>query len=80
MGLPGPPPTLAVDHVVALVHQRHHLAEQRRRILQIGIDRQHPITAGEMQPGRQRLLMPEIPRQIDRDDMRINRRQRPHHR
>ena len=72
-GFPGAGAALAVDHVMARVHQGHHVAEQRRRILQVRIDRQHAIAAAEGQAGGQGLLVAKISRQVDRDHMRVPR-------
>ena len=37
--------TLAVDHIGAPVHQRHHVGQQLGRVLQIGIDDQDALAA-----------------------------------
>ena len=70
--------TAAEDYVEALVHARHHLAEQFRRILQIGVDYQHALAARDGKPRRDRELMPVIAREIDRDHAGSRRRQRAH--
>ena len=63
---------LAVDDVgLDSIQETPHLAEQFRRILQVGIDGQNAVAAAGMQACRHRALMAMAARQVDRDQLRI---------
>ena len=62
---------LAVNHIGILIHQRHHVGQQLRRILQIGIDDQDALAAADRQPGGERELVAVVAHQADRHDPRV---------
>ena len=53
---------LTVNNVSALVHQTHHVGQELRRILQVGIQDENPITPSQRQPCGQRQLMTVVAR------------------
>ena len=66
-GLALPLAAQPIDDVrVGAVHQPPHLAEQFRRILQIGVDGQDAVAAAGVEAGRDRQLMTMAAGKIDR--------------
>ena len=63
--------TLAVDHIRAVVHQRHHVGQKLRRILQVGVGDEDAFAPAHAQSRGQRQLVPVISHQPDRHDARI---------
>ncbi len=64
--LPGLPD--AADVVVALVHRRQQLADFLRRILQIGVQRHHPLAPAILEAGHDRHVLAVIG--VEQDDPR----------
>ena len=62
---------LAVDHVGALVEQRHHVGQQFGRILQVGVDDQDALAAAYREAGRERQLVAVVAHQLHRNDARV---------
>ena len=74
-GLAGAGAADGIDDVGLLpVHLRHHVAEQFRRVLQVGVDDQDALADAQIEPGGQRELVAVIARQVDRDQARVARR------
>ena len=67
---------LAVDHVGALIHQRHHVGQQLGRILQVGVDDQDALAAAHREAGGERQLVAVVAHQPHRDDARVRGRRR----
>jgi hypothetical protein len=63
--------TLSVDHVGALVDQRHHVRQEFGRVLQIGVDDQDALTAAHREAGGERQLVAVVAHQLHRDDARV---------
>jgi hypothetical protein len=62
-GFSTPLAALAVDDVRAFIHQPHHVGQQFRRVLQVGIDDQDAFAAADRQAGGQRQLVAVVARQ-----------------
>jgi hypothetical protein len=61
--------------MIPLTPTRIHLLEQLWRILEIGVDDHHCITAGVFEPGGRRDLLAEVPRQPEATHTRVSRAQ-----
>src|SRR5690606_16475611 len=55
----------AVDHVEAAAGLLEHLRHDLGRILEIGVEHDDPVALGSIEPGGDRDLMPEVPRERD---------------
>ncbi len=71
-GLALPLAAQPVDHIrFGAIHQPPHLAEEFRRILQIGVDGEDAVAAAGVEAGRHRQLMTVSAGKIDGHQMRI---------
>ena len=68
---PSPRAPLGVDHVEAVVPAGHERGDHLRRVLQVGIDHDHRIAAGVLQPGGGGDLLAEVARQVDHRNARL---------
>ena len=65
--------------LVALAPERDHLERHLRRILQIAIDQDHGVAAGEVESSRDRELVAEVPGQEEELDPLVAGAQLAHH-
>jgi len=68
-----------VDHVVALLPAGDELRNQFRRILEVGVDQHDGIAPGRVEPGRERDLMAEVPREPQEAQALVAGRKAPQH-
>ncbi len=71
--LAGAESPLATNHIVAIAILRHHLVNHVERVLQIGIDEDHRIADGVIDPGCRRQLVAEVSREAQHLDAAVAR-------
>lgn len=71
--LAGAGDALADHDLIALVPLLHHLRNQRRRVLQIGVQQHDRLAGGVIDAGGERLLLAEIAAEFDSADAAVLR-------